>query len=1509
MVNDYRSFAQQLGSPTGFAGAISQDTLAPSYGFRYPSSPQPFVVEPEDTGFGFGSFFQGRDLPFVRDVAEEASKIPYIGGPAEKFVSEFASPFNIALATIPQVRVGGKLLPAIIRGTDRSGVTGRARDITGAALQSISQGTFGQRLASEALLGTGAEQAAESLELPGYLRFAEPVLGGATALVGLRYGQRNKLGQKIFGVSPRTMIEPKAGMDAVDDHINTFGGTREPSEFGIRMAEIVARIPYLGDFVINPGHKDAVRPIQEEFVNLSAVQSDRLRNLLDDISQEGGLLFDADRSAGRILQDTGERTNRGLFNLDQLRFFNSAGNEIKNISTASPDTVIKRIEFKNSQLNQDAGKIKQYFDNLEKNIDEKYDVNYKRIVNEESDVATLKVSELRREGLVPLGEILERHKTFRTYFPRIASFGEDAEKIRSSFKLQRADAVENMGYRSMFDIADISQKNMGDYWYTDPEGLIQARTMGSLKSAEINQVGKALAEFGATPNIFLDPKTNPLWKAATDEFNVAKKAVNRNKQQITKLEAQLGVAKNFDRLINKVAKVINRNIEQAQKRLNKLDDVEIREIDDVISGIKDLRNQGRTFANRSRDLGKIEGSLKIVRQNLRPDQRSLAGQIGAITRKLRLADKNAIKMRKDITELERQLDLSRGEEWQVFGMIEPKLAYLHQNKKEIADLIMRNQAYRSDMADLMIDVIDLEKKLSTQKSFRRASIRQMSEQTEKLVDAVRVLQQESRLESLEKMKRLFDSALMDAPKGKAGLDARVIEKLLSESKAQTDTLENTLNLAAGKREILRKTAGDNLYEQGRVDIVGDIQKMFPSLQGRFYTPAQKQSIESLVRANYLPTPNQRRLMKSNSFMRSSLATFDLSWSFIQGWAMAFSNPVAFMRVMRVMLAGIVNPQSYKDYMRANRETLREAVENGLIIHDDFLRDEVVGARALEGAIGKATDALGGPAKGIGKVAQTLLRKSDQAFTYAGNAGRIELYKAHMNTETGIASLLGKRTAVSKKAAAEAANQLTGVSKDQVTNLENLGVFAPRYTRNMFKNIIDAANVSNHSEKAQIVRQTMFTALASTAALTYTINEMLGEETDFNPTKTIQGGKVIANPNFLTIKGLAGRDISLLGPYNTYARFFVNAFADSPEEATYRFARSKSGPIASVVGDIIEGRSLGQQPIEIQSLEGFEDTALTYALSKITPIALSKTVQTAQERGVESVITPALFLEILGVNANDMTSYDMKERAAIRRFEKPYADLTGQERDILRAEFPAMFQKQQEELKRRAKYDPKSQASLRRIEIDDERMKKEVELYDLLQTGQLEANVFRDGMSALALEASIKKSENNAESGEEADPSALSQYYATFRAAEIAPGIIDWDLQEKLEADLYRTLSSEEKKQIEQRSSAQHDPRLDWYFNNKKIIRETRYFDTLDAAFKQVGRNEASRMGIKTYNQLLIALRRAQNTGNIREEEQLQRIATRVQKLSRKKRIDMRRKNPQLDAALLQNGYVSTSVSR
>jgi hypothetical protein len=1618
VVSDYSVAAQQLGAPSGFAGASSGRAPA-VYGrpSPYTNVPTGFIPplprqqpQPEEAGgFGFNTFFEGdqllRTLGFGRAL-EDLRGIPGVGRPAAAIASEFAAPVNIALAAAgapgalrairPAVGATGILSKGrrILAGDPRRSL----RESTGILGSIIPEGTFAQRLAGESVIGLGARTAAEELDLPGPLRFAEPVLGGAAGLVLLRKGQK-----RFPGLVGRNRVD--ANDVSIEDHITKFsdldnigvddprraltlGGAQTRDQFNRISSRILSNVPGLrnimGNSFLNPGVADVYFPAKAAADSANSVLTNKMAEVIADTSRPGRLL------------DT-ESAARGYVRLGDLSYN-------KNLFEGESGYLDEIAFSKNKDLNDDASRIRDVLKSVE-NYDEAHEISYRALANESKEAPRLTkeilTTALERQRanmpevpsnslddlLVPLGEVMERHadEGIRGYFPRIANFSKDDDltaQVTSMFRQKRATGDEPFAYQTMFELGEQLDKTANEMYWLDPEVILQARVLGSARAGMINDISKGFDDIGVTGREYM--QNNAQWDELTRETAASKLEYRKALKARKDSEIQLRAV----RKIKTIADNFERYLSQAKPRGAK-SSLEADEIDNATW--RTVYEEMRTARSRAQELGETTATIQQVRNQLKALRTLGKQQFGIGTGSPRKSLPAWYKrLEKEAASIERELDkltndnmaLERTSEELTQSLVrwtqDPAKYMNYKAMDSIAGVPEENMwmiSYEDAVREGIIDADDVARLRETQSDlpwFRREggrapldgillpydriqgarleNVRSLIEGNEKLIADYTRRAGEINSTKTDILSRIddMDDALLDAPRTarddarnalteqmtivrdqakamntnaqqqafdrmlgtfKTRVSGRVsaTEKILRDEVSdlsRIDAARQAYNTARAKQANALRTSQSDLLSMDRGTLAQDIIQKFPMLRGKTFTPEQLRSIESLVRADFVPTELQRKVIKANSFLRSLIATFDLSWLGIQGWAVMASKPEVFMIAASTMLRALKDPAVYADYMKSNRPWVRQALSDGLIINDDYWRDEIVGGAPSREIIKKVTKNIRGVKEG-GEIATKIMEKSDQAFTTAGNVARLELYKAFRGVNTDLASLKLSETSTSTgKQLAEAANQLTGASKAYVFDPLKYSVFAPRYTIAMFKNIFDAAGLSENTLKSQLVREAMLKAIMAAGISTFFINEFItGEKTDFRPTVN---GRV--NSNFMVVKGLAGRDFSLFGPYRSNIRYLTDAFSGNPLTSTKNFARGKGSPLASTVADIIEGRDLGGRPININSLEGFTDTALGYGLSKVTPIALSDVIRTAQEGGLEEIISPVTLAEIAGVTAMDRTSMDLKDSLAQRRFNKGYRELTGKERDQLREEDPEMFQLAQKELQRRAKYDPKSQGILRAQEIDQERISKESQLVMAFESGQIDAKAFRDAMSQLSSEASALKSEVRGATGEETNDSVLSQYYATMEAAEMAPNIIDWNLQEKLENDLRARLTPEEIRIIDERSGQEHAPEAAWYFENKKVIQNSGYFGTLDTAFNQLSAGRFSNLGISSYNELAIALRRAEKQGNITAVRRLKEISKQVERLSDSMRRTMRKQNPKLDTALLQNGYVSKPIS-
>ena len=1492
MTSDYRQI-----TPSGFytPGVAQSSGFGPAvYGRPSPSRTIPTA---DTSGFGFGTLLKGgegiaQDIGFGAGVFTGLRKIPLVGSTAAGLVDEVTSPINLLLA-----RFGGKGALKTIRGTipasGRRSVTSRARGLAANVLDSPVQGTFGQRLAGEALIGYGANVAAEELELPGPLSIAEPFIGGAIGLIALRQGQK-KFPKGIFGTAP-SIIDKNGAVDVqFADLLNnemSLGGAKNQSHLGGMVASVLAALP-LGDLTANPLARGRLIDALSEADNASSqFINGKLFFEEQKLTNDGGLF-------------TGSAMNGstpGMVDLDDLDV---------TWKVVNGEEVLESAVFKNPEHNEGVKTFGEIMDGLDEVVQ---DLSGKKLDKLDFDgdstlpVITKKALRNNSTGTfeIAMGEVIERHGTYATYFPRVTKFAD--RLARSGGTAERLSGDIGDTYQAMSDIAARSGKTLDETYWLDPNVVLHARVQGGLIGAKRASAANAVSDLGITAKE--QANNNTAYVAASDKVKAERKAVDKLKKERAKLAQQTRTLRGSDALIRSVARRLYSRLKTSGTALGPDGSLsfDASEVPKVLSAIRPAikrviraRDDVKTLRDSVADIAKKIGEMEELEKKNIIDVDAIADlgktkeELKDLQRVLKGSESLADLLKKQMEE-----NATRGlwEKVLVGAPDEDVAKFLLGNSKtlgKLADTAERAQSFFDEsevMTDSLVKAIDA----------RGIASKELTENLNQVRESIRVTKANTKFDTIFDIHRMFDKSLT-GPSAAKYLKSQVD---LADTVKQLGSAEEALVIGTLDRDSILSGLRTELFDGGRVMLAEDIQQMFPTLRGKTFTEAQSSTITSLVRGEFLPTDVGRQAMKINSFMRSAVATLDLSWYGIQGWAVMMSKPDVFFKTLDIALRSIKDPQAYQGYMNMNKENVMEGVENGLAILNKSAPDEVMNAMPVANAIEGIAKRVGGDTlKKRASVARTILDISDEAFSRAGNVARIELYKSMKATNGNLGALRqSNKPEASMQSIADAANQLTGITKDRVFDIERYGLFAPRYTRAMFKNILDAAAVSTNTDKSRLVRETMFTAMATTALATAFINYAItGESTDFQPVKN---GKF--NSNFMTIKNLGGRDINLFGPYRTNMRLIGDAFSGSPTEATVRFARGKSGPLASIVGDIIQGHDLSGNPIKLTSLQGVADTALGYSLSRVTPIALNDLAASVQEGGVTELLNPLIVADIAGFNSRERRSYSLKESLAQRRFNKPYADLTGQERDALRQENPEMFRLAEEELKKRAKYDPSAQSAVKANEINSERISKESQLQSKYSEGLIEPKQFREAMSALSLEAATKREVIRGNTGEPAPDDALGRYYQTFRDAEIAPGVIDWNLQDKLEAELRSSLTADQLRHIDERSGAEHPPEVQWYFNNKKIISESGYWSSLDAAFNsRVGRFARS-AGFRSYQELETALKRSESQGNVSASRKLQSFIDSVRRESDNNRRQLRTANPALDNALLQNGYVTVPI--
>ena len=298
------------------------------------------------------------------------------------------------------------------------------------------------------------------------------------------------------------------------------------------------------------------------------------------------------------------------------------------------------------------------------------------------------------------------------------------------------------------------------------------------------------------------------------------------------------------------------------------------------------------------------------------------------------------------------------------------------------------------------------------------------------------------------------------------------------------------------------------------------------------------------------------------------------------------------------------------------------------------------------------------------------------------------------------------------------------------------------------------------------------------------------------------------------------------------------------------------------------------------------------------------------------------MNFFGGKANPVTPFEKMNQKAQEMFQRPFDELTGQERQLLEAQHPTIARQSAEQTERRARGGHKpSQARHEFAQIDDERIFNEGQLVQAFTAGELSEQQFADAIEDLQFAAAQKKRSVTETLGIEFGvptsdaAAALSAWYDTFDQAEIAPGVIDFEEREALEIALFGRIASGEfgdpanaGRAIEGRRRANHDPDTNAYFQAKDYIGTTNYYPIRDEVFESVRHRIPvfSEAGITRYSALDPAISFAVRSGDQQRAAELQQAKSAIDRIIGQRRQALRAQDQVLDTALRVTGRVSAT---
>ena len=646
-------------------------------------------------------------------------------------------------------------------------------------------------------------------------------------------------------------------------------------------------------------------------------------------------------------------------------------------------------------------------------------------------------------------------------------------------------------------------------------------------------------------------------------------------------------------------------------------------------------------------------------------------------------------------------------------------------------------------------------------------------------------------------------------------------------------------------------------------------------------------------------------------VRFMSATGDVASPFTHGLALMGQNPVRWANMAVQAYHGFLDPNFSNRWVRDHLQTVNDMARYGVPVAD------VETFSALkEGALNK-------PLQAVAK----------------SRAGKQTLGRAEAALDTSLTAMRGLQWESLKPHWDGTMEELATHVKNTSGGLDSaaLGVgatrrawesvwmgFSPRLMRSTIALVAKAGN-PNSAAGRQAARSLLGLAAFGSGMAVLTniaIGRQLGETDDQIKQRIKDTMDPLGGRKFLSVK-IGDQYIGVGGQVRAISQFVAKAVAnpsgfttaDQYENPLINYYMSRGAVGVNLVGGAVEAAT-GER-VNVLSFESVDSVPdlVEHVGTSMLPFAIQAQIEAEDVSTLDRVTMAALGSG--GLNVGQPTAVQQIDELAAQEYGgRKYQELTGVEQQRMEEQHADLFElrdKQRSETGGREARQKREQLDL----ADTERLDGERMLVDAYARGVITGPQFRDEMKAIQRDAVMKKSAiRGDEDYETTDENklALTAWYNTFDEARIeGTEIVDWDTQEALERDLFETLTATQRRYVDERRKTEHAPEAAFYFANEDVISESDYWSVTDAAFDRFkGRMP---QGIETYSQLALAFSTAKRQGELGDREAM-RLARRLNNLKNavdrfggRQKEQMRRRDPVLDRALLENGRTTTLLSR
>ena len=621
----------------------------------------------------------------------------------------------------------------------------------------------------------------------------------------------------------------------------------------------------------------------------------------------------------------------------------------------------------------------------------------------------------------------------------------------------------------------------------------------------------------------------------------------------------------------------------------------------------------------------------------------------------------------------------------------------------------------------------------------------------------------------------------------------------------------------------------------------------------------------------------------NAEMRASSATLDASATTIQGLFAMGTHPVAAARAWWMVTGSwLRNPEMRLQWYKEHASEITKDINDGVVWINSTGNEEYLlqSNSPAFSAIGKVMDRTA-VTKWISSTLGTARDLSNFHFAEVGNMMRFVMAR---KVDQGdfiqrmIAKADGRKveplTPDQRRKAMEVINNATGMASGyKPSSLAQVGLFAPKFFRSQLRMVRDA--VFRTDEAGQLARRYMVTTMMTATILTTALNEARGESTEYNLWNVNERtGEAYYNTNALKIKNIGGRDISMLGVYDSLLALIVTAMVEGPNSAAVRTLRTKASPLIGRTWDVIEGQDFAGNEVIVDPKDPIQtmQTAARMAQQSYTPFFVGDVAEDIG-KGTANAQSPFVMAgAFVGMKTSPMTPNERRNYQAVKWVDElnpeeqeelgllfrnefnamqsvpvsEYRDLTGKARAVFNEQFPLYDDLNIESLQRRAHGgDEAAMSQLNKIMIEDVAMEEQDALavaFTKWRNNEPNLNGMVTPMDVSKVLSELtdiryrawkaKKTQDEffnqqTDNPESDDPvvQALSQYYQAMDNATI-PGTnhVDWNQFNRTLSELYRVWTPAQVNAIENRSPAKIHPTFQSLWEDRLLINQSLYYD-------------------------------------------------------------------------------------